>query len=469
MIKSLMDWGIHCLQAGNLQGALHSFEQALWLDANYAEGYLFLGLAQQQSGDRQSAQQSFTKAIALNPQDARFYFYRGELYRQQQAYHQAIADYRQAIALKPDWSEPYSPLGELLFQMGNFPELIPILEALDRAGAGSDTLYFQLGVAYRCTNQIDLAKQNLERVAHLPSARLELKEIYRQKVMDWHFWMMNDAVRNQAYDLALQELVTPASTVLDIGTGSGLLAMQSARAGAKQVFTCEMEPIIAEMAEKIIMRNGYRQVIKVITGDSNLLQIPQDIPERADILVTETFGAWLPAEGALQTIYHARQHLLKPEAKIIPCAGVMYVVLLEAAELHGRYFAGYSSGFDLSWFNHISPYADYKFIGQIGQHEYRLLTEPVPLPRLDFYHAPPQLPELHLELEITNSGTIHGICSWFDLWLSDRHMITTHPDRSLAHNAPSYGQWVQLLEEPLTVEAGDTKELKVTPDGCSLV
>jgi len=469
MIKSLMDWGIHCLKQGNLQGALQSFEQALWLDANYAEGYLFLGLAQQQSGDRQAAEKSFTKAIALNPRDARFYYYRGELYRQQQAYPQAIADYRQAINLKPDWSEPYSPLGELLFETGNFPELIPILEALERAGAGSDTLYFQLGVAYRCTNQINLARQNLERVAHLPSARLELKEIYRQKVMDWHFWMMNDAVRNQAYDLALQEAVTPESTVLDIGTGSGLLAMQSARAGAKQVFTCEMEPIIAEMAEKIIIRNGYRQVIKVITGDSNLLQIPQDIPERADILVTETFGAWLPAEGALQTIYHARRNLLKPEGKIIPCAGVMYVALLESAELHGRYFAGCSSGFDLSWFNHISPYADYKFIGQIGQHEYRLLTEPVPLPRLDFYHAPPQLPELHLEMVITHSGTIHGICSWFDLWLSDRHMITTHPDRSLAHNAPCWGQWVQLLEEPLTVEAGDTKQVKVTPDGCSLV
>jgi len=469
MIKSLMDWGIHCLEVGNLQGALHSFQQALWLDVNYAEGYLFLGLAQQKLGDPQTAQQSLAKAIALNPQDARFYYYRGELYRQQQAYQQAIADYRQAIALKPDWIEPYSPLGELLFQTNNFSELIPILEALHRAGAGSDTLYFQLGVAYRCTNQMDLAKQNLERVAHLPSAQLELKEIYRQRVMDWHFWMMNDAVRNQAYDLALREVVTPEATVLDIGTGSGLLAMQAARAGAKRVFTCEMEPIIAEMAEKIILRNGYREAIQVITGDSNHLQVPQDIPVQADILVTETFGAWLPAEGALQTIYYARQNLLKPNARIIPCAGVIYVALLESAELHGRYFAGNSSGFDLSWFNHISPYADYKFIGQIGQHKYLLLSEPVPLPRLDFYHAPPRLPELHLEIAITHSGTIHGICSWFDLWLSDRHLITTHPDRSLAHNAPCWGQWVQLLEEPVPVQAGDSKAVKVTHDGCRLV
>lgn len=266
MIKNLMDWGLKCLERGDVQGALNSFQQALWLDPHYAEGYLFLGLAQQKNGEQELALQSLSRAISLNPRDARFYFYRGELYRQQPNHLLAITDYRQAIALKPDWIEPYSPLAELLFQAGSFAELIPILEALERAGAGSDTLYFQLGVAYRCTNQMELARQTLERIAHLPSAQLELKEIYRHKVMDWHFWMMNDAVRNNAYDQALRQVVTGDTTVLDIGTGSGLLALQAARAGAKQVFTCEMEPIIADMAEKIIMRNGYSQVIKVIRG-----------------------------------------------------------------------------------------------------------------------------------------------------------------------------------------------------------
>jgi len=469
MIKNLMDWGLKCLERGDVQGALNSFQQALWLDPHYAEGYLFLGLAQQKNGEQELALQSLSRAISLNPRDARFYFYRGELYRQQPNHLLAITDYRQAIALKPDWIEPYSPLAELLFQAGSFAELIPILEALERAGAGSDTLYFQLGVAYRCTNQMELARQTLERIAHLPSAQLELKEIYRHKVMDWHFWMMNDAVRNNAYDQALRQVVTGDTTVLDIGTGSGLLALQAARAGAKQVFTCEMEPIIADMAEKIIMRNGYSQVIKVIRGDSVQLEIPRDIPERADILVTETFGAWLPAEGALQTIYHARHHLLKPEGVIIPCAGVIYIALLESGELHGRYFAGYSSGFDLSWFNQISPYRDYKFIGQISQHPYRLLSDPVPLPRLDFYHCPPQLPTLNLEVAVTAEGVIHGICAWFDLWLNDYLMITTHPDRSLAHHAPCWGQWVQLLEEPVAVTAGELREIQITHDGCRLV
>ncbi len=55
----------------------------------------------------------------------------------------------------------------------------------------------------------------------------------------------------------------------------------------------------------------------------------------------------------------------------------------------------------------------------------------MPLPRLDFYHSPPQLRALTLEVAITSSGVIHGICSWFDLWLSDRLTITTHPDRTL--------------------------------------
>ena len=52
------------------------------------------------------------------------------------------------------------------------------------------------------------------------------------QVLDrWHFAMLNDGVRNRKYQLAITAAVTRAleahgrCTVLDIGTGSGILAM----------------------------------------------------------------------------------------------------------------------------------------------------------------------------------------------------------------------------------------------------
>lgn len=63
-----------------------------------------------------------------------------------------------------------------------------------------------------------------------------------------HFRIVRDGVRNPAYDDALPRAVKPALRVLDIGAGTGLVAMMAARAGARDVVTCEMNPAIADGA-----------------------------------------------------------------------------------------------------------------------------------------------------------------------------------------------------------------------------
>lgn len=53
-----------------------------------------------------------------------------------------------------------------------------------------------------------------------------------QVVQRWHFGMLNDWERNNAFYDALRALVQPGSFVIDIGAGTGLLGMMAARAGA---------------------------------------------------------------------------------------------------------------------------------------------------------------------------------------------------------------------------------------------
>lgn len=77
-----------------------------------------------------------------------------------------------------------------------------------------------------------------------------------EAVNDFHFAMMNDHDRNAFYRDALKAAVKPTDTVLEIGTGSGLLAMCAAKAGAEHVYAIEANRHLTSLAEHIIGCNG---------------------------------------------------------------------------------------------------------------------------------------------------------------------------------------------------------------------
>jgi type III protein arginine methyltransferase len=124
--------------------------------------------------------------------------------------------------------------------------------------------------------------------------------------------MMNDSPRNDAYFAALQNAVTPDTHVLEIGTGSGLLAMMAARLGARQVTTCEVVAEIAETARAIVADNGLAPPVTVIGKKSTKLEIGTDMEERADLLVSEILSSEFLGEGVLGSIEDAKRRLLKP-------------------------------------------------------------------------------------------------------------------------------------------------------------
>jgi hypothetical protein len=63
-----------------------------------------------------------------------------------------------------------------------------------------------------------------------------------------HARMLHDERRTGDYLHALAEAVRPGDVVLDIGTGSGVLAIAAARAGARRVYAVEASDI-AEVAD----------------------------------------------------------------------------------------------------------------------------------------------------------------------------------------------------------------------------
>jgi protein arginine N-methyltransferase 1 len=128
-----------------------------------------------------------------------------------------------------------------------------------------------------------------------------------------HARMLHDDRRTIDYIAALRRAVRPEDIVLDVGTGSGVLAIAAARAGARHVYAVEASDI-ADVAERVLARNGVQDQVTLIRGWSRDIELP----EPADLLVTEVIGNEPFEEEFLETTLDARRRLLKPGARLIP-------------------------------------------------------------------------------------------------------------------------------------------------------
>jgi precorrin-6B methylase 2 len=125
--------------------------------------------------------------------------------------------------------------------------------------------------------------------------------------------MLADNIRVEAYRRAIFQTVRKGDRVVDIGTGTGILAFFALQAGARKVYAIETGPII-EVAKKTARDNGFFDRMDFIQQDS----INTEIPDRVDVLVTETCGCLGIDEGIIDTLNDARKRFLKKDGRIIP-------------------------------------------------------------------------------------------------------------------------------------------------------
>lgn len=271
-----------------------------------------------------------------------------------------------------------------------------------------------------------------------------------EKAALWHYPMMNDTVRNGGYDQALgKALKSGKKTVLEIGTGSGLLSLMAARNGATQVTTCEAIPFIARQAKKIIQQNGYADRIRVIEGLSTNIKMGQDVSERFDVLVTEIFDDGLLGEEAFKAIRHAKEHLLKAGAQLIPSRVRVTAIGIESQEIFQNYRVGQAAGFDLRAFNEFGL-EDYVGI-HLDKMAYRPLCKPTPLFDFDFNNIPGR-ESIPLEFVVTQPGELHAIAFWFELYLDEETIVSSAPGLP---QLSSWKQAVHIVDDVSSHRAGD--------------
>ncbi len=295
---------------------------------------------------------------------------------------------------------------------------------------------------------------------HNQQALLGHNRAVRHAVPRWHWEMLHDEERAERYDHAIRQAVTanPDALVLDIGAGSGLLAMMAARAGARGVIACEGQPAVAETAVEVVRTAGYDDTVRVVPKMSTRMTVPGDLPRRADLLVTEIVDCGLLGEGILGTIAHAREHLLAPDATIMPYRARVYAQLIESVHLHRKNHVGKLHGFDLAPFNRLST-LEY-FDSRLHRHEHRALSEPVPVFDFDFRTADASPQRTELRVRPTSPGRLHAIAFWFEMDLVPGVTLTNAPGI-----ASHWKQAIQCLPVPQLVRSGDTVAVTALHDG----
>jgi len=159
--------------------------------------------------------------------------------------------------------------------------------------------------------------------------------------------MLHDHERNVQYQKAIEKTIENLSKtnktihVLDIGTGTGLLSMMSARAlnrvsNPSHITACEVFQPMAKIAKKCIAKNHLSDRIQVIDKRSTELDLDKDLQgDRINMIVAEVFDTELIGEGALRTFSEACRHLTidKDNLRIVPARATIYIQFVQSSTL----------------------------------------------------------------------------------------------------------------------------------------
>lgn len=263
--------------------------------------------------------------------------------------------------------------------------------------------------------------------------------------------MVGDRVRMTAYEEALRRVVTPSSVVLDIGAGTGVMALIAARLGARRVIAVEPNPLV-RIGARLAVENGLADRITFVHGRSQEIE-PAEL---ADVVVCDLRGGLPTVAIHVAAIVDARRRLMKPGAVLLPVRDTLMAAPVEAAKV----FA------DL-----VKPWREGPLgLGMSGAESAALNEGVVRLPEIDrmlgpgvelatLEYAEVESAGFHrkLELPVEREGVMHGLAVWFDTVLVEGVGFSTAPNLEKT----VYGRLFLPLPEPAEVAAGDVVRASV--------
>lgn len=276
-----------------------------------------------------------------------------------------------------------------------------------------------------------------------------------------HELFLNDALRMRAYEQGIKEAVRPGMVVVDLGTGTGILAELALKAGAKKVYGIEFNPQRIEESTQRMKDAELDDRFEIVEGLSYDVQLP----EQADLIISEILGNLGDNEGMVAILNDAKKRLLKPEGRFLPHKVEVFLTPISSSKAHEQVQQGQFRGItDVELLK--------KLLEQRGVTNPFDLTYDVLLPK-DTELDEPQMVQcfnfdgndgeeyrVEKRFTITKEGIFTGFKGFFKAKLSDNVVLDISGDdidkRTVADN------WKHAylpVEKPFPVKPGDIIEL----------
>ncbi|MBS9524255.1 50S ribosomal protein L11 methyltransferase [Litoribacter alkaliphilus] len=278
--------------------------------------------------------------------------------------------------------------------------------------------------------------------------------------IDQHERMLADSTRMDIYFRAINKYVREGDIVVDLGTGTGILAFFASQCKAKKIYAIDHGNVI-NYAKKVAEANNLQNIEFIQQHSGHFLP-----PEKVDVILHEQIGDFLINEDMIRNLLDLKKRLLKPGGIMLPSMFEMYFEPITMVPARNTPFLWEHNfnGIDFSPTKALlnsedSPLSKpeiYTYI-QPGDAE-SFLAIPTPVAKFDIMQLEDDsfLKKLIFDQRIVKNGKLDGFALYFRIIFDEELLIDNSPFEKPTHWLPSI-----FRIEPIELKEGDILQVNL--------
>ncbi len=265
-------------------------------------------------------------------------------------------------------------------------------------------------------------------------------------LMGHHRHLLDDRVRTQAFRRAIARVVREGEVVADLGAGTGVLAIEARRRGARAVYAIERDPII-HVASAIARHNRVDGITWIEAHSRDVV-----LPEPVDVIVSECFGVLAVGGTMLEAVCDLRARHLRGGGRVVPNRVAIHVAPVSAPRdfAHVDVWSRPRYGIDFAPAAELARNQPYNT--QLASRA--LLAPAATIATIDLARDA-YTGGIASDVAFTaRAGTLHGFAAWFTADLGGGVTLSTAPGR-----APTIWRQVYFPIAPVVLRKRTSIEL----------